>query len=94
MILISQQERKTSKNTKIGPQRLKLEIFLSMLRSMGAKYTMGAADFRVTSQKVVGGNKYSSIGVKYTVAPGLAVILESGEQEDQTATYAHIGIAF
>ena len=63
-------------------------------RSMGAKYTMGAADFRVVSQKVVGGDKYSSIGVKYTIAPGLAVILESGEQEDQSATYAHIGIAF
>ena len=63
-------------------------------RSMGAKYTMGAADFRVTSQKVVGGNKYSSIGVKYTIAPGLSVVLESGEEEDQSATFAQVEVEF
>ena len=68
-------------------------------RSVGAKYTMGAADFRVVNQKLVGGEKYTSLGVKYTVAPGLSVVLETSDNSvangaDNSYTYAHVNVAF
>jgi hypothetical protein len=63
-------------------------------RSMGAEYTMGAAKLTATSQKVVGGNTYSNIGVKYTVAPGMTVVLESGSEDTASGTYAHLNVTF
>ena len=63
-------------------------------RAMGAQYTMGAATLTATSQKQVGGETYSNVGVKYTVAPGMTVVLESGSQDDQNGTYAHLNVTF
>ena len=63
-------------------------------RAMGAQYTMGAAKLTATSQKLVGGDTYSNVGVAYTVAPGMSVVLESGSQEDQSGTYAHLNVTF
>ena len=63
-------------------------------RAMGAQYTMGAAKLTATSQKQVGGETYSNVGVSYTVAPGMTVVLESGSQDDQNGTYAHLNVTF
>ena len=63
-------------------------------RAMGAQYTMGAAVLTATSQKLVGGDTYSNVGVAYTVAPGMSVVLESGSQDDATGTYAHLNVTF
>ena len=63
-------------------------------RAMGAQYTMGAAVLTATSQKLVGGDTYSNVGVAYTVAPGMSVVLESGSQEDESGTYAHLNVTF
>jgi hypothetical protein len=63
-------------------------------RAMGAQYTMGAAVLTATSQKLVGGDTYSNVGVAYTVAPGMTVVVESGSQDDATGTYAHLNVTF
>ena len=63
-------------------------------RAMGAQYTMGAAKLTATSQKLVGGDTYSNVGVAYTVAPGMSVVLESGSQEAESGTYAHLNVTF
>jgi hypothetical protein len=63
-------------------------------RAMGAQYTMGAATLTAITQKRVGGETYSSVGVAYTVAPGMSVVLESGSQEDESGTYAHLNVTF
>ena len=63
-------------------------------RAMGAQYTMGAAVLTATSQKLVGGDTYSNVGVAYTVAPGMSVVLESGSQGDASGTYAHLNVTF
>ena len=63
-------------------------------RAMGAQYTMGAAKLTATSQKLVGGDTYSNVGVAYTVAPGMTVVLESGSEADASGTYAHLNVTF
>ena len=63
-------------------------------RAMGAQYTMGGAVLTATSQKLVGGATYSNVGVAYTVAPGMSVVLESGSQGDTSGTYAHLNVTF
>jgi hypothetical protein len=63
-------------------------------RAMGAAYTMGAATLTAVTQKRVGGETYSSVGVAYTVAPGMSVVLESGSQETESGTYAHLNVTF
>ena len=63
-------------------------------RAMGAQYTMGAAVLTATSQKLVGGDTYSNVGVAYTVAPGMTVVVESGSQDDASGTYAHLNVTF
>lgn len=63
-------------------------------RAMGAQYTMGGAVLTATSQKLVGGATYSNVGVAYTVAPGMSVVLESGSQGDASGTYAHLNVTF
>ena len=67
-------------------------------RAMGAQYTMGAATLTATSQKLVGGDTYSNVGVSYSVAPGMTVVLESGSQGSGatgvSGTYAHLNVTF
>ena len=63
-------------------------------RAMGAQYTIGGATVTATSQKRVGGETYSNVGVAYTVAPGMSVALESGSQGDASGTYAHLNVTF
>ena len=63
-------------------------------RAMGAQYTMGAAKLSATSQKRVGGETYTNVGVSYTVAPGMTVVLESGSQGDESGTYGHLNVTF
>jgi hypothetical protein len=67
-------------------------------RAMGAQYSMGAAKLTATSQKLVGGDTYSNVGVAYTVAPGMTVVLESGSQGSGatavSGTYAHLNVTF
>ena len=63
-------------------------------RAVGAQYSMGAATLTATSQKQVDGESYSNVGVSYSVAPGMTVVLESGSQEDQNGTYAHLNVTF
>ena len=63
-------------------------------RALGAEYTMGAATLTATSQKRVGGDTYSNVGVEYAVAPGMTVVLESGSEDDQSGTYAHLNVTF
>lgn len=63
-------------------------------RAMGAQYTMGGAVLTATSQKLVGGDTYSNVGVAYTVAPGMSVVLESGSQGAASGTYAHLNVTF
>ena len=63
-------------------------------RAVGAQYSMGAATLTATSQKQVDGESYSNVGVSYAVAPGMTVVLESGSQEDQNGTYAHLNVTF
>ena len=55
---------------------------------------MGDATLTAVSQKRVGGETYTSVGVAYTVAPGMSVVLESGSQEDESGTYAHLNVTF
>ena len=67
-------------------------------RAMGAQYTMGAATLTGTSQQLVGGDTYSNVGVSYSVAPGMTVVLESGSQGSGatgvSGTYAHLNVTF
>ena len=63
-------------------------------RSLGAQYAMGAATITATSQKLVGGDTYTNVGVSYSVAPGMTVVLESGSEDDQNGTYAHLNVTF
>ena len=63
-------------------------------RALGAQYTVGAATLTATSQKLVGGNTYTNVGVSYSVAPGMTVVLESGSEDDQNGTYAHLNVTF
>ena len=63
-------------------------------RALGAQYAMGAATITATSQKLVGGETYTNVGVAYAVAPGMTVVLESGSEDDQNGTYAHLNVTF
>lgn len=63
-------------------------------RALGAEYTMGAATLTATSQKRVGGDTYTNVGVEYAVAPGMTFVLESGSEDDQSGTYAHLNVTF
>ena len=63
-------------------------------RAVGAQYSMGGATLTATTQKQVDGESYSNVGVSYTVAPGMTVVLESGSQADQNGTYAHLNVTF
>jgi len=62
-------------------------------RQVGASYTMGDIKFIATSQKQ-GTNKYSNIGAKYTVAPGLTVAAESGSQGSNSGTWVQVAVSF
>jgi predicted porin len=62
-------------------------------RQFGASYTMGDVKFVATSQKE-GTNKYSNIGAKYTVAPGLSVAAESGTQGSNSGTWVSVAVSF
>jgi len=62
-------------------------------RQVGASYTMGDIKFIATSQKQ-GTNKYSNIGAKYTVAPGLTVAAESGTQGSNSGTWVQVAVSF
>ena len=64
-------------------------------RQVGASYTMGDLKLVATSQKN-GANKYSNIGAKYTVAPGLTVAAESGSQSNtnNNGTWVQVAVKF
>ena len=62
-------------------------------RQVGASYTMGDIKFIATSQKEAT-NKYSNIGAKYTVAPGLTVAAESGSQGSNNGTWVQVAVSF
>ena len=62
-------------------------------RQVGASYTMGDVKLVATSQKQ-GSNKYTNVGAKYTVAPGLTVAAESGSQGNNTGTWVQVAVKF
>jgi hypothetical protein len=62
-------------------------------RQIGATYTMGDIKF-ATVQLKKGSTKYSNVGAKYTVAPGLTISAESGTQGGNNATFLSVGVSF
>lgn len=60
---------------------------------VGASYTIGDIKVVATSQKS-GTNKYSNIGVAYSVAPGFAVKAENGSQGSTNATWLSVEVSF
>jgi len=62
-------------------------------RQVGASYTMGDVKLIATQQKQ-GTNKYTNVGAKYTVAPGLTVAAESGSQGSTNATWVQVAVSF
>jgi hypothetical protein len=60
---------------------------------VGASYTIGDIKVVATSQKS-GTNKYSNIGVAYSVAPGFAVKAENGSQGATNATWLSLEVSF
>lgn len=62
-------------------------------RQVGASYTMGDVKLIATQQKQ-GDNKYTNVGAKYTVAPGLTVAAESGSQDSVNSTWVQVAVKF
>ena len=60
---------------------------------VGASYTIGDIKVVATSQKS-GTNKYSNVGVAYSVAPGFAVKAENGSQGATNATWLSLEVSF
>jgi outer membrane protein OmpU len=60
---------------------------------VGASYTIGDIKVVATSQKQ-DTNKYSNIGVAYSVAPGFAVKAENGSQGSTNATWVSLEVSF
>jgi hypothetical protein len=60
---------------------------------VGASYKVGDVKVVATAQKS-GTNKYSNVGVQYTVAPGVAVKAESGSQGSANATWLSVEVSF
>ena len=72
---------------------------------IGASYTMGDIKLVATSARGKTGSgatartdKYSNVGVQYTIAPGISAMLESGQSTvnavDNDATWAAISMKF
>jgi len=68
---------------------------------IGASYTMGDITLVATSARGKQGNrtdKYSNVGVKYTIAPGISAMVESGQSTvnsvDSDATWAALSMSF
>ena len=68
---------------------------------IGASYTMGDITLVATSARGKQGtrtDKYSNVGVKYTIAPGISAMLESGQSTvnnvDSDATWAALSMSF
>ena len=68
---------------------------------IGMSYTMGDITLVATSARGKQGtrtDKYSNVGVKYTLAPGISAMIESGQStinnEDFDATWAALSIKF
>ena len=67
----------------------------SKFQSLGVKYTMGDLTLVATNQKKVGtANKYTNVGAKYQVAPGLSVLFENGSQGGNSASFASVAVSF
>jgi hypothetical protein len=77
----------------VGSKRSKAGSVNTNSTEVGGSYTMGDATIIATSQKR-GTNKYNNIGVKYSVAPGLTVMAESGTLNSATSTWFSIAVAF
>ena len=60
---------------------------------VGASYTIGDIKVVATAQKS-GTNKYSNVGVAYSVAPGFAVKAENGSQGATNATWLSVEVSF
>ena len=68
---------------------------------IGMSYTMGEITLVATSARGKQGtrtDKYSNVGVKYTIAPGISAMVESGQstvnEADADATWAALSVAF
>jgi hypothetical protein len=70
---------------------------------IGMSYTMGEITFVATSARGKQGtrtDKYSNVGVKYALAPGISAMVESGQSTagvaatDADATWAALSVAF
>jgi hypothetical protein len=68
---------------------------------IGMSYAMGDITFVATSARGSQGtrtDKYSNVGVKYAIAPGISAMVESGQstvnQADADATWAALSVAF
>ena len=70
---------------------------------IGMSYTMGEITLVATSARGKQGtrtDKYSNVGVKYAIAPGISAMVESGQSTagatsvDQDATWAALSVAF
>jgi hypothetical protein len=68
---------------------------------IGMSYTMGEITLVATSARGKQGtrtDKYSNVGVKYTIAPGVSAMVESGQATinnvDTDATWAALSVAF
>jgi hypothetical protein len=77
----------------VGSKRSKAGSTNTNSTEVGGSYTMGDATIIATSQKR-GTNKYNNIGVKYSVAPGLTVMAESGTLNSASSTWFSIAVAF
>jgi hypothetical protein len=68
---------------------------------IGMSYAMGDITFVATSARGSQGtrtDKYSNVGVKYAIAPGISAMVESGQstvnEADADATWAALSVAF